>query len=124
MNRFSPWKYQKIFAILALAAFPGAAMAQFAVAPYGYIPLGPMQSGVALTVATGLTVPAQATMASICAETNAVRYTTDGVTTPTAAVGILIPASTCITLSGAQTLAQFKAIQTAVSATLTANYFR
>ena len=113
-----------IFRAAILALVPTAAMAQFAVAPYGYIPLGPMQSGVALTVATGLTVPAQATMASICAETNAVRYTTDGVTTPTAAVGVLIPVSTCITLTGAQTLAQFKAIQTVASATLTANYFR
>jgi hypothetical protein len=78
--------------------------------PFPYTPLAPGQYGVTPTSATALTLPTGARVAVICASTASVRYTTDGSTTPTSSVGVQIPASTCIELTGSAVLANFKAI--------------
>lgn len=62
------------------------------------------------TTAVGLTVPDGATRAVLGIEAQPLRYRTDG-TNPTASVGMLQAASTFVELSGADTLANFKAIR-------------
>jgi opacity protein-like surface antigen len=89
-----------------------------------FTPLSPMQSGLAITLATTLTIPSGATYAVVCAEGQNVRYSTDGTTTPTASVGMLLLQNQCISLSGPTVLSNFKAIQAAATATLDASYFK
>ena len=55
--------------------------------PYGYTPLSPGQHNLAITSSTALTIPTGARYATVCASTAAVKYTTDGTTTPTSSVG-------------------------------------
>ena len=76
------------------------------VAPYAYQSVGHCQM-TSLATAKALTtancssgsVPVSATIAEICVGTQAVRYYDDG-TTPTASVGIHVPAGTCFPYSG------------------------
>ncbi len=90
--------------------------------PYAYAPLPPGQHNLAPASATGLNVPSGARYATVCASTAAVKYTTDGITTPTATVGMPLAAGACMALSGAAALANFKAISTA--GTLDVEYFQ
>ena len=55
------------------------------------------------------TILAGATIAEICVEVAAIRYTSSGVVTPTASVGIPVAASTCFQYSGP--ISTFKMIQ-------------
>ena len=126
-------------AIATLAASPALAQAYYDYAgaqtpgevaiPYPNVPAPPGQHNVDLTSPTGLTVPLQpqlgptrgtARYANICVS-SATRYTTDGVTTPTASVGQPLAAGTCITLAGPQVLKNFLAISP--GGTLDVEYF-
>jgi hypothetical protein len=90
--------------------------------PYPYTPLSPGQHTLAITSATALTVPAGARFANVCATTAAVRYTTDGTTTPTSTVGQPLATAACVSLSGAQMIANFRAIS--ATGTLDVEYFQ
>ena len=90
--------------------------------PFGYVPLGPGQYGLTPTSATALTIPTGARYAVICAESATVRYTTDGATTPTSSVGIPLASGTCVGMSGATVLANFRALSS--SGTLDIEYFQ
>jgi hypothetical protein len=98
--------------------------------PYPNVPAPPGQHNVGLTSPTGLTVPLlpqvgptkiTARYANICVS-SATRYTTDGVTTPTASVGQPLAAGACITLAGPQVLKNFLAISP--GGTLDVEYFQ
>jgi hypothetical protein len=65
----------------------------------GHSSSGPTQSITLTGTATGLTVPAGTTLATICVETAAARYRDDG-TAPTASVGLPLAAGACMTYSG------------------------
>jgi len=90
--------------------------------PTPYAPLSPGQHNLALTTATALTVPTGARYATVCASGAAVKYTTDGTTTPTSSVGMPLAAGACVALSGPQGLANFRAIS--ASGTLDVEYFQ
>ena len=90
--------------------------------PYPYAPLPPGQHNVTPMSATGLTTPAGALVAIVCAQSANVTYTTDGVTTPSASVGMQLYAGSCVSLTGAAVLANFKAFSS--SGTLDVEYFK
>ena len=90
--------------------------------PTQYLPLSPGQHNLAVTSSTALTIPAGARFATVCASTAAVRYATDGTTTPTSSVGMPLAAGACVALSGAAVLANFRAIS--ASGTLDVEYFQ
>lgn len=95
--------------------------------PYTFTPLSPMQSGLAVTSSTALTVPAGATYAVVCAYGQTVNYTTDGSATPTgtsSGVGMQLAAGSCLPLSGPLLISNFRAIQQSATATLSVSYFR
>lgn len=94
------------------------------VTPGALTPLSPMQTALAITASTGLTVPTGSTYSVVCAEGANVRYSTDGTTTPTASVGMQLLQNQCLPLQGATTIANFKAIQQSATATLDASYFK
>jgi hypothetical protein len=60
---------------------------------------GPAQHGVSLTSVTGLSVPEFAASAEICIEGAAARYVDDGISTPSASIGIPAPIG-CIAYAG------------------------
>jgi hypothetical protein len=99
-----------------------AVLALAPIVPYPYAPLSPGQHNLAITTAKGLTVPAGAAYATVCAHTASVNYTTDGVTTPTASVGMALAAGACVSLSGPKVLANFLAILS--TGTLDAEFFQ
>jgi hypothetical protein len=117
---------------LAVAASPAAAQTYLdrsgtivpgvVALPYPYVPLSPGQHNLAPTSATALTVPGGARFATVCASTATVRYTTDGTTAPTSTVGMPLAAASCVALSGAAVLANFKAFSS--SGTLDVEYFQ
>ena len=119
---------------LALALGCGAAHAQtyidrngtivpaVATIPFAYIPLSPGQHNVAPVSATALTIPNGARYATLCASSATLRYTTDGTTTPTSTLGMPLAAGSCVALSGAAVLANFKAFS--YSATFDVEYFQ
>jgi hypothetical protein len=90
--------------------------------PYGYTPLSPGQHNLAPTTATALSVPSGARFATVCASIATVRYTTDGTTTPTTAIGQPLLAGACVSLTGPAVLANFRAISSA--GTLDVEYFQ
>ncbi len=90
--------------------------------PYDYWPVGSGQHNLAPTVATALTVPASARFMRVCATTATVKYTTDGLTTPTASIGEPLFASSCLELSGVRVLSNFRAIS--ATGTLDVEYFQ
>jgi len=92
--------------------------------PFPYTPRPPGQYGLALSTAQGLTAPAGARYAVICADGQALRYTTDGQTTPTASKGIYLANGLCVALVGQQTIANIRAITTTSGGTLDAEYFQ
>lgn len=90
--------------------------------PYNYTPLGPGQFALGVVSSTALTIPTGALQAQVCAETQSVRYTWDGTTTPTTTVGSLLLANQCVQFSGATLLSNLRFIQTASAATLDVQY--
>jgi len=67
-----------------------------------YCQITSLSAATALTTAncaTG-TILATATISEICVETSAVRYTSSGVVTPTASVGMPVAAGTCFQYAG------------------------
>jgi len=90
--------------------------------PYSYTPLSPGQHNLAPTSSTALSVPTGARYATVCASSATVKYTTDGTTTPTGSVGQPLAAGSCVSLSGATVLANFRAIST--TGTLDVEYFQ
>lgn len=90
--------------------------------PTPYAPLSPGQYGLAPTSETALTVPLGARYATVCAETATVRYTTDGQTAPSSSVGMPLAAGACVSLSGTQALANFRALS--ASGKLDVEYFQ
>ena len=126
--------FKPLLAALLCALFTAPAAAQtyrdsggtvvpgFVPLPYAYAPLPPGQHNIAPTSATPLTVPLGARYATICATLATVKYTTDGVTTPTTSVGQPLVAGSCVALSGATVLANFRAVS--ASGTLDVEYFQ
>jgi len=74
-----------------------------------------------VSTATGLTVPAGATMALIVAENQSVRWRDDG-TAPTAGVGMLLPVNSSLNYDGDLRRIQF--IEILASATVNVSYYR
>jgi hypothetical protein len=70
--------------------------------------------------ATG-TILSNSTIAQICVETQAVRYTSSGVVTPTASIGMPVSAGTCFQYAGPLTTIQF--IQQSAGAVLDVETF-
>ena len=91
----------------------GTVVAAVAPIPFPYFPVPPGQYNLAPRAATSLSVPAGARLATLCASSATVRYTTDGVTLPTSTVGMPLVAGACLTLSGPAVLATFRAISAA-----------
>lgn len=123
-----------ILAAIAIAAAfsPARAGQGIAVQPiYLYASAGPMQALSAAQLASAIGLPGIPTtakgamIAEICVETAGIRYTDDGVTTPTASVGIpVVPASTqptCFQYAGP--LSAFKAILISGSPTMDIAYY-
>jgi hypothetical protein len=102
--------------------YPDHAVFIYTQAPYPFTPLTPGQHALAITSATGLTVPTGATRAQVCATTAVVKFTTDGTTTPTSSVGQPLQPATCINIDGPLPLANFKAIS--ATGTLDVEYFK
>lgn len=90
--------------------------------PYGYTPLGPGEHNVAPTSPTALAVPLSARYATVCASGASVKYTTDGMTAPSASIGQPLAAGACVSLSGAAVLANFRAFSQ--TGTLDVEYFQ
>ncbi len=90
--------------------------------PYTYTPLVPGQHNIAPTSSMALTLPTGARYATVCASSATVKYTTDGATTPTSSVGQPLAAGSCVSLSGATVLANFRAIS--ATGTLDVEYFQ
>jgi hypothetical protein len=119
-------------AIAILTASPALAQAYYDYAgtpvdgtvsiPYPNLPVPPGQHNLTLASSTALTVPAGARFANVCASSAAIRYTTDGITTPTASIGQPLAAGTCISLFGPRVLKTFQAIS--VAGTLDVEYFQ
>ena len=92
-------------------------------APYPFTPLTPGQyTPVTDAASTALTVPSGATYAVVCAEGTNHRYSYDGTTTPTAAIGALLLQNQCMSLSGATVLANFRIISVAANGAFTVSY--
>ena len=77
-------------------------------------------TGVALPTVASATIPIPI-IAAIQVDAQSIRYTDDGVTVPTATVGILIPTNSLFIYDG--DLNAFRMIQTAVSATVNISYY-
>ena len=92
------------------------------VSPSGYISVSPGQYILSLTPAKVLTIPTGATYAVVQAAVSSITYTTDGITTPTSTVGIILAAGASLPLSGANVLANFKAYS--ASGTISVEYFK
>ena len=89
-----------------------------------YTPLAPGQYGVAIASSTPLTIPSTARTAVVCADGQALRYTTDGATTPTASKGIYLANGSCVAIVGAAAMSNFRAITVTSGGTLDAEYFQ
>lgn len=89
-----------------------------------YVPMGYQQiSAATLAAATALTVPAGANVALIKSDTANVRWTDDGVTAPTAAIGMLM-LSTDQAYEYWGTLGQLKFILAGGSPVLNISYYK
>lgn len=92
-------------------------------APYPFTPLTPGQyTPVTDAASTALTIPTGATYAVVCGEVTNHRYTWDGTTTPTAAIGALLQQNQCMSLQGATVLANFRIISVAAGGAFTVSY--
>ena len=117
---------------LTLALSPASAQQAIKVQPiYLYASAGPMQALSASQLASAVGLPGIPTtargamIAEICVETAGIRYTDDGKTTPTAAVGIPVVATsstpTCFQYAGP--LSSFQAILISGSPTMDIAYY-
>jgi hypothetical protein len=102
--------------------FAGTVVQGVVPVPYAYIPLPPGQHNMALSAATALTIPPTARYATVCASGAMVKYTTDGITTPTSTLGQPLIAGQCVALSGAALLTTFRAAS--ANGTLDVEYFK
>ncbi len=100
----------------------GTVIPGVAAIPFPFAPVPPGQHNLAPTSPTTLSVPPGARYATVCASNTTVRYTTDGVTAPTNAIGMPLFAGACLTLSGAPVLANFTVIS--AMGTLDVEYFK
>ncbi len=100
----------------------GTVIPGVATVPFPFTPLAPGQHNLAPTSATALTPPSGARYATVCASGALARYTTDGVTAPTANVGMPLAAGACMTLSGALVIGGFRAFSSA--GVLDVEYFK
>jgi hypothetical protein len=111
---------KKTLLAFTLLCFTQAAVAQV---PQFGIPQSPGQyTPVADTTSTALTIPPGATYAVVCAEGANHRFTWDGSTTPTAAIGQQLLQNQCVSLSGAPIIAAFKIIQVSAGGFFTVSY--
>lgn len=85
--------------------------------PLGYVQLKDAD----ITAAANLTVPAGATIIEFITEAQAVRYTDDGTTTPTATVGMPVAVGTLFRYSGDLTAIKF--IRQAAGAILNISFY-
>ncbi|HXZ17136.1 MAG TPA: hypothetical protein VEH77_14405 [Roseiarcus sp.] len=90
--------------------------------PYDYWPLAPGQHNLTVASSTALTLPTGARFARLCASTATVRYTTDGIKTPTASLGQPLFAGACVELAGARVLNNLRFISS--GAVLDVEYFQ
>lgn len=112
------------FAVQNTAAIPAGTNAIGSVIQGGRTPVAGAQYGLAVASSTALTVPATATVAVVTIEGAAVRYTSDGATTPTASVGMgPFPIGTTLTFN-LVSLAGVRIIQTNSAATIDVEYFK
>ena len=100
----------------------GGSVPAVASIPYDYWPLGPGQHNLTVASSTALTIPTGARYARLCASTDTVRYTTDGLTTPTASLGQPLFAGSCLELSGVKVLNNLRVVST--GAVLDVEYFQ
>jgi hypothetical protein len=108
----------------ALVVGQQASFASLSTVAAAMTPLGPGQYGVSPISATALTIPSGALYAVIQAYGgNCLRYTTDGLTTPTTSVGMWLEAQS-LTLVGPQMIANFRIIAASSGATFSAEYFK
>ncbi len=126
--------FARLAAAVILASWPSFAVAQtyhdsagtvapgFFPLPYGYTPLAPGEHNVAPTSSTALVVPGGARYATVCASGASVKYTTDGMTAPSASIGQPLAAGACVSLSGATVLINFRAFSQ--TGTLDVEYFQ
>lgn len=92
--------------------------------PYPFQPSGAEQHSVACAAATALpNVPARTTYAVVQAAVAAIRYTMDGVTTPTSSVGFTLAAGASLPISGAAAIANFRAIAATAGALMDIGYY-
>lgn len=88
-----------------------------------YNPVSPGQyTPVSDATAQSLSFPTGATYAIVCAEGANHRYTWDGTTTPTSAIGTQLIQNTCISLNGPNVISNFKIIQQSASGSFTVSY--
>lgn len=97
---------------------------QSGMAPYQATPVAGSQFGLTCASSTSLTVPAGALQAIVSIEGGSVRYTHDGVTTPTSTVGHLLTSGTFEPFYGAAILANLKFIQASGTVTLNVSYLK
>lgn len=102
--------------------FAGTRVAGTISIPYPNLPVPPGQHNLTLASSTALAVPTGARFANVCASSAGIKYTTDGITTPTAGIGQPLAAGACIWLSGPQVLKNFQAMSG--SGTLDVEYFK
>lgn len=108
------WIIGLVFVLLASPAFA---------VPADIEPISPGQyTPVADTTAQPLTPPPGATYAVVCVEGTSHRYTWDGTTTPTASVGALISAGSCVPFQGAEVIQAVKIIAVSAGGTFTVSY--
>lgn len=91
-------------------------------APYNFTPVTGSQFALTCATATSLTVPGTAAQCQVTVEGADVRYTYDGVTTPTATTGFLAMAGALLNFSGATLLSNLKFIAVGGSPTLNVQY--
>lgn len=116
----------------ALALTPAIAYQGIGVSPlYLYLSAGPMQFLSAAQLASPMGLPGipttskSALLAWICVETASVRYTDDGVTTPTSSVGnpVVATATTPFCFPYAGPMNNFKVILSSGSPTMDISYY-
>lgn len=100
----------------------GTAVQAYVPLPYSFVPLPPAQHDLAPTTSTALTIPAGARYATVCASNATIRYSTDGITIPTALHGQPLMSGSCLALSGPLLLANFRAASS--TGTLDVEYFQ
>lgn len=88
-------------------------------------PVGHENLAVSTTAVPLASVPAGASRAIVTVEAQPLRYTEDGVTTPTASVGTLCVAETRFELESRQAILNFKAIRSGgTDSAISVNYYK